>query len=251
MKSIALTLILSLFLVTISPVSAQTTQEVLTNNSVIELSKSGLSNDIIIAKIKQSKTEFDLSSVALQQLKNAGIAANVIMAMLEQNTVKTIPPISTPETEIKVPDGTEIEVELKNPLSGETANVGDIVDLTVVKDIEINGIKVILKGFSATAKITLAKKAGYWGKKGLLEWQMIDVQTISGRIPARFTKIIQGETRTATVATAMVVTGILFFPAAPLWGLKKGKKAELPAGTKFSVFTNKDAMLKVNIAQPN
>ena len=244
-------LIFSLFLVTTPIALAQTTQEVLTNNAIIELSKSGLSNDVIIAKIKQSKTEFDLSAAALQQLKTAGVADSIIVAMLEQNTAKTDLTAPAPETAIKIPDVTEVEVELKNPLSGETANVGDKIDLTVVKDVEINGVKVVLKGFSATAKITLAKKAGYWGKKGLLEWQMIDIQTVSGRIPARFTKSVQGETRTATVATAVVVTSILFFPAAPLWGLKKGKKAEIPAGTKFSVFVDKDATLKLNVANPN
>jgi hypothetical protein len=53
------------------------------NAEVAELVKSGLSENIIIAKIKSSKTEFDTSSTALVKLKESGVSDNLILAMIE------------------------------------------------------------------------------------------------------------------------------------------------------------------------
>ncbi|MCU0239080.1 MAG: hypothetical protein MUC29_06530, partial [Pyrinomonadaceae bacterium] len=53
------------------------------NAEVVELVKSGLSEGIIIAKIKGSKTEFDTSSTALVKLKELGVSDNLILAMIE------------------------------------------------------------------------------------------------------------------------------------------------------------------------
>jgi hypothetical protein len=53
------------------------------NAEVVDLVKSGLSESIIIAKIKGSKTEFDTSSTALVKLKESGVSDNLILAMIE------------------------------------------------------------------------------------------------------------------------------------------------------------------------
>jgi hypothetical protein len=53
------------------------------NAEVVGLVKSGLSETIIIAKIKGSKTEFDTSSTALVKLKESGVSDNLILAMIE------------------------------------------------------------------------------------------------------------------------------------------------------------------------
>jgi hypothetical protein len=43
------------------------------------------------------------------------------------------------------------------------------------------------------------------------------------------------------VATGAIVTGLIFWPAAPLWGIKKGKNAVYPLGTRFQAFVHGDA----------
>ncbi len=252
MKFTSALLVICLYAVSVLQIPAQTTQETLTNESVVQLTKAGLSNDAIIEKIKSSDVNFDLSTKALSDLKADGVADAVIVQMLKGKTseadekVSTTPAIT--QKEIVIPDGTEVQVELKNNLSGEEVKVGDIVDLTVVSDMEIDGVKVILKGSSATARITTAKKAGYWGRKGQLEWTMQEIQTVNTKIPARFTKSVSGETRSGTVAVGAVVTTVLLGPVGLLWGLKKGKQAVIPAGTKFSIFVDKEAKIKVNTA---
>jgi hypothetical protein len=56
-------------------------QEVLTNDSVVTMVKAGLSESVIVQKIRTSPHKFDTSTAALIQLKNAGVPDRVIEAM--------------------------------------------------------------------------------------------------------------------------------------------------------------------------
>lgn len=58
----------------------------MTNRDVIQLTKAKLSDDVIIAKIKKSKTHFNLSTDGLVALKNAGVSDPVISAMMDAGT---------------------------------------------------------------------------------------------------------------------------------------------------------------------
>ncbi len=227
----------------------QKERETLTNSMIVELTKSGLPAEVIIEKINSSTVKFDLSAEDLQNLKTAGVADWVIVAMLRAARPATTEneTIQQPkEVEISVPDGTEIEVQLKNNLSGQDAKEGDVVDLVVVRNVVVNDVVVIAEGAAATARITRAKRAGYWGKSGKLEWSMQDVQTVANRkVPVRFSKSVSGGSNSGSVAVGAVVTTVLLGPVGLLWGLKKGKKATIPAGSKFSVFTDKDSTVLV------
>jgi hypothetical protein len=55
--------------------------EILTNDQIISLSKAGLSNSVIIDKIRTSKTNFDVTTDGLIRLKQAGIHDDVVSAM--------------------------------------------------------------------------------------------------------------------------------------------------------------------------
>ncbi len=78
-----------LFLTTLlafSIVAQQT--EILTNATVIEMSKVGLGREIIFKKINDSKNSFDVSTNALIELKKANVADEVIALMLEKAEAK-------------------------------------------------------------------------------------------------------------------------------------------------------------------
>jgi hypothetical protein len=220
----------------------------LTNQDVLDMIKSGLAPDIVVAKIKASPAKFDTAPATLADLKTAGIPDVVIMAMV-QGGADAQPAAaenkSTAEVDVKVPDGTEIEVQLKNNASGEELKIGDIVDFTVVRPVQINGVTIFEKDASARARITTAKKAGHWGHAGKLEWAMQDIQATDGsRVSARFTKRLVGDSKGNTVAVAAVATTVLLGPLGLLWGLKKGKPAIIPAGNRYSVFVNGDSAVK-------
>lgn len=93
-KSISFFLINFLFLTSIfcsQTVNAQT-QEKLTNKDVIEMVKTGVSIEIITAKIKTSKTEFDTSPTALQELKKVGVPDALVIVMLQPTSGGEVKP---------------------------------------------------------------------------------------------------------------------------------------------------------------
>jgi hypothetical protein len=218
----------------------------LVNKDIVELTKAGLSADVIIAKIKSSRTNFDTSPAALSELKAAGISDAIILAMVSPTSSET----AVVPAEVNVPDGTEVVIELKTAASGEQLKVGDVVDFVVSQPVSIGNALVFDKGAVGRAKITTAKRAGHWGKAGKLEWAMQDVQAIDGnRVPARFTKREVGDSKGGTVAVAAVATTVLLGPVGLFWGLKKGKPAIIPAGNRYSVFVNGDTKVKTKVPE--
>ncbi len=57
-------------------------------------------------------------------------------------------------------------------------------------------------------------------------------------------KKLAGDGKGGTVATGVIVTSLVFWPAAPLWGFKKGKDVSMPAGKRFEAFIHGDANVK-------
>jgi hypothetical protein len=55
---------------------------VLQNQDVIKMAKAGFDDEIILAKIGSSKSEFDTSTDALIRLKESGVSATVMRAVL-------------------------------------------------------------------------------------------------------------------------------------------------------------------------
>lgn len=57
-------------------------KEVVTNKTVLKMVRAELGDELIIKKIKTSKTDFDLSTDAIIELKEAGVSEKVIEAMM-------------------------------------------------------------------------------------------------------------------------------------------------------------------------
>jgi hypothetical protein len=222
----------------------------LNNDDVIAMMKNGLSAEVIVAKIKATPCKFDTAPATLQELKFIGMPEAVIMAMIQApvgvaGNAIAVSPDSAPLTEVKIPDGTPLEVELMSNLSSQNAKLGDVIDFIVVSPVVVNGVTVIEKGAPAKARVASVKKAGYWGKAGKIGWTMQEVLLLDGnRTPLRMEKKLTGDSKGGTVATATVVTAVVFWPAAPFWGLKKGKNAVYPAGKRFEAFVHGDVTAK-------
>jgi hypothetical protein len=102
-------LILFLFAVSSSLVHGQT--ETLTNVEVIEMSRSGLSSEIILKKLKSSTSRFDLSAKSLIEMKTAGVSDELIGFMLEFGNAQ---PVKEPAEIAKAPE----PIKTFRPLSG-------------------------------------------------------------------------------------------------------------------------------------
>jgi len=81
MRSLVLLVALAASLLA-APSTALFAQETLSNQSVVEMVKAGLSERVIIAKIRTSPTSFDTSTDALIALKKNGVPEKVIEAIM-------------------------------------------------------------------------------------------------------------------------------------------------------------------------
>jgi len=112
-------------------------QKTMKNADVMELVKTGLSESIIIAKIKSSQTEFDTSATALVKLKETGVSDTLMLTIIE----------AKPKTE-----------EVKEPSKAETQKTADMKEaigkrkVFLITDDEESRIEIVKKftskGFS-------------------------------------------------------------------------------------------------------
>ena len=92
--------------------SAQSTA--ITNARVVEMTKLGLDDDVIIARIKHSACQFALSDTDLLELKKDGVSSKVVAAMLD-----TAPTVPTSE-----PNDGKVRVFVTDSQSWETRGAG-------------------------------------------------------------------------------------------------------------------------------
>src|SRR5215475_764592 len=158
-----LTLMLALAALTLFAATSLTAQEVLTNDSLIALKKAGLSDSIIISKIKSSQTKFDVSTKGLIGLKNAGMSDQVIEAVVNAGSAA---PAAAPAPAPAAPAGAAVA-----PASRES-----IVHLIAGKSVELvpanasmefstgffdSKSELVLKGRKATYHIADKKPVFY------------------------------------------------------------------------------------------
>src|ERR1700680_1524733 len=60
------------------------------------------------------------------------------------------------------------------------------------------------------------------------------------KLPLRGVQDVKGGGHTGAMTGAMVATGIIFFPAAPLFLFMHGKDITIPKGHEVTVYTNAD-----------
>ena len=97
------------------PLFAQT--ETIDNRKVVEMSKAGLSQEIILKKIASSHPAFDVSASGLIALKNEGIDDAVITAVMERAEFVTPAPHSGPSTRAFSESGTAATGGVRNALA--------------------------------------------------------------------------------------------------------------------------------------
>jgi hypothetical protein len=230
----------------------------LTVEQVIQLVQAGLSEDLIIARIKKNNKAFDLSTEQLLQLKKAGASDNIIRVLIDPQaqvvSTPTTPPTSAPTAESPKPvpvaaeqsgrelvlrDGTEVKLKLTKPISSADARVGDRVELEASEDVVVDGVVLIKKGAPAVGQVTEAQPRKSFGRRGKLNFTIDYVKTVDGQ------NVRLRSTREAKGADSYGTAGVVTILAGPLGALVKGKDVELGVGTEFTIFIDGDRTIKI------
>ena len=102
-------LVLAVVSLTLLDATSPAAQDVLTNDAVVAMKKAGLSDSVIIAKIRASRTKFDVNTQALISLKGAGLSDQIIEAMVTHpgpaGSVGSVPAAPPAAGAAGLPDG--------------------------------------------------------------------------------------------------------------------------------------------------
>jgi hypothetical protein len=129
-----------------------------------------------------------------------------------------------PLPEIRLPKGTTMKVRVMQPISSDTAKLGDQVDLEVAEDVKVDGTVIVSKGGKAEGFVTQAMSGKLWGA-GSVTVHVGSVVTRTGfRLP------VYGS------ATASAISGVLTDNAA--------KEATIRQGVEITVSTEIDIPLE-------
>lgn len=257
--TLAFVLLQSSFCFVLAPASAfartlrqqQQQQETLTNQSIIDMAQLGISQDVMLAKIKNSKASFDTSAAALQALKKAGVSDVVIMAMVQKASGIEISSTATTTNtavvvnsgapmSVTIADGTELKITTTEDISSQKVVEGDPLNFKVLEDLKINGRTVIAKDTLVKGTVATAKKKGFMGKGGDLSVRIESTQTVDNqKIKLRASKSGAGGDNMGSTVALTVLFG-------PLGLLRKGKEAKIKAGTVLTAYVDENKTVMAN-----
>jgi hypothetical protein len=144
-------------------------------------------------------------------------------------------------------DGTPVRLRLGRTISSATERAGNTVDFEVAEEVKINNVVVIPAGAIALATVTAAEHKKHLGRAGKLELKLDSVRLADGE-KAQLTATEGGKAggHVGIMTTAMVASGILFFPAAPLFLFMHGKDMTIPKDTEVTAYVNGDVPLTMS-----
>ena len=168
-RRVRLTLVLAVAAVMLFTATSLTAQEVLTNDSLVALKKAGLSDSIIIAKIKSSKTKFDVSTDGLIGLKKAGLSDQVIEAVVNAGAAPATPPAAATPAPPAAPAAaaaTASKETIYHLVSGKYVELNPAASsMETNVSFYSNKSELVLKGKKAQYRLTDKKPVFYssWG----------------------------------------------------------------------------------------
>jgi len=255
---------------TAAPLSpAPSVRAQLTNKDVLDLHRAGLPEQVLVAKIKSSQTSFDTSPSQLKELKAAGLADAVILAMVEapraQAAVSSASSMASSPTgtdtaaseaahsqpgtlmvhrKIMLEDNTPVHLVLSDNLSSASATTGQTISFEVSEDVLVDSLVVIPRGSLAWGTVTDAQAKRRLGRAGHLDVNIDKVRLADGqKVLLSATSHAKGGSHTGAMTAGIVVTSLVVWPAAPFFLFMHGHDVTIPKGTKIEAFINGNATL--------
>lgn len=155
-------------------------------------------------------------------------------------------PVSAPKPPLAfgLAEDTPVRIRLARTMSSRDAKVDERVDFEVLEDIKVGNVVVVERGAMAIATVTEAHPKRRMGRAGKLNMNIDYVRLVSGeKVLLRAVKGGSGGNHIAAMTGAMVATGIVFFPAAPLFLFIHGKDITIPKGTEITAYVAADTPL--------
>jgi len=242
-RTLAVILAAALFVFASSaPTYSQSNLETLDNGKVISLVAAGITDSILIPKIRASRVFLDASENALVEMKRAGVSDAVVVALFERASVYGFISSSPREAYSELPAGTEVKILTKKKISGKKAKDGQRVELEVAEDVvSPDGRIAISKGAAVSAVVSDARKPGFVGRGGRLSLYLESTTAVDG-LPVRLrgAKSGVGGDNFGSMYTMSILLG-------PAGLLRRGENAKIKPGTIFTAFVDETRFVRIPV----
>ncbi len=166
----------------------------------------------------------------------------VDLSRVKQRQVQVLPGVpnaANAHTPLILEDGIPVKLRIGRTVSSADAQEGERVDFEVLEEVRVGGLLVIPKSGIAWATVTEAQPKRRMGRAGKLAMNVDAVRLVSGeRVALRAVKDVKGGGNTGKMTGAIVVTALVFWPAAPFFLLVHGKDITVPKGTEITAYVN-------------
>lgn len=224
--------------------SATAANQASANDDLVRLVQAHIDDSIIIDVIEKAGGRYDASVEAIVRLKSLGASDRVISVLRgigSGTAVRTTSPTTRVRTDepsdVVIPDGTEVRLQLVERVSSATARVGEKIRLEVAEDVKVGDRIVIAQGAPASGTVTVAEPRKSFGRRGKLDFTIDSVKTVDDQpVRLRVTKRAEGGERylATGVVTYFTLVGGVFV---------KGKDVEVDTGTQYVIYIDGDRRL--------
>ena len=140
---------------------------------------------------------------------------------------------------VTVPGGTEVDVQLTEPISSSTANVGDTFAFHVASDVVVNGWIVVAKAAYGQGEVVTVDRAGSHGHPGSLGLQMDWVFATDGekiRVTSQHTTEV-GQSKAGVSSTMTIISwAFLGLPGLFVHNFVKGRNVVVDSTHTFQEY---------------
>ena len=149
--------------------------------------------------------------------------------------------LSSTSATLIIPDGTPVNLRLAESVSSAHANVGDVLNFVVVKDVTLGDFTVIQAGTTALGHITGVKGRRLLGMGGQISLMLDSLTLANGdRVGLRASEKVKGGSRTKLMVGAMIFTALVFLPASPIFLLTRGHSSTVVESTEITAQVDGD-----------
>ncbi len=157
---------------------------------------------------------------------------------------QTIAPSPTPAVRmVKMPEGTEVKLAIRQKLSSSTSSEGDTFDVVTTEDIPLSDGVVVPSGYAGRGEVTHVEHNGWMGKSGELNIKADYLKIGDVRVHLRGNKGGEGKGNTGNLVVAAVFFGV--FAAAV-----HGHSIVYPEGTAVTAYVDTDTEIPFPVAPP-
>jgi hypothetical protein len=144
--------------------------------------------------------------------------------------------------ELVIPDGTPVKLQLAQTISSAHARKRDRLDFVVVEDVAVGGFTVIRAGTMARGSVIKVNGKRFLGLGGNVIIKLDSVELVTGdRVPLHARRKFKGGSHTRLMAEGMLLAGLIYLPAAPVFLLSHGNDCTVLKSTEVTAYIDGDS----------